>query len=187
MPTSLAYWRPLAYQGHADAVDSLAVVKRFVLEKRLPPMKWVEERSEMKVPWRERSLGKELEKLSRGDYVLVKRLIYLGSTIDECCDIMSFLAERQIFFYDLNSKCHIEREEQFLHWHQAIAILKDFRGSLIKRRSRSSGDDSTVQKIFDSYQEEILFLLHHGAGQEFVAQRYCIPLSKLSAWLARQR
>ncbi len=58
----------------------------------------------MQAPWRERSLGKALEKLSKGDYVLVSRLIYLGNSIDECCEIMAFLADRQIFFYDLNSK-----------------------------------------------------------------------------------
>lgn len=187
MQSSIAYWRPLLFKGKADAAESRADVEQFVLEKRLPPLQWVEETIGMQVPWRERSLGKALENLSEGDYVLVSRLIYLGSSIDECCEIMTCLADRHIFFYDLNSKCHIEQDEQFLHWQNAITALVDFRESLKNARSKSSGRDSTYEKTFEAYQDEILFLLHHGTSKEFVAQRYSIPVSALSAWLAQQQ
>jgi hypothetical protein len=187
MPTSLAYWRPLLFKGHADADRSRAAVERFVLEKQLPPLQWVEECSGMQMQWRERSLGKALEQLGKGDYVLVSSLIYLGHSIDERCEIMSFLADRQIFFYDLSSKCHIERDEQFPHWQQAMAALIGFRESVNKPPSESPERDPRFQDTLDSYQDEILFLLHHGAGREFVAQRYSIPLNRLSTWLALQR
>jgi hypothetical protein len=187
MPITLAYWRPLLFKGRADADSSRAAVERFVLEKQLPPLQWVEERSDMQVPWRQRSLGKALEKLDKGDCVLVSNLIYLGNSIDECCEIMTFLADRQIFFYDLNSKCHIERDEQFPHWQKAMATVVEFRESVKNPSSKSPGHDPTYQDILDSYQDEILFLLRHGAGREFVAQRYCIPLNRLSTWLALKR
>ena len=186
MQISLAYWRPLLFKGKADAAESRATVEAFVLEKRLPPLQWVEETSGMQVPWRNRALGKAFERMDRGDYVLVSRLIYLGSSIDECCEIMSYLAERQIFFYDLNSKCQIERNEQFLYWQQALTALVDFREWQKGTRSKSLSLDSTIDNTLIAYQDEILFLLHHGAGREFVAQRYSIPLSALNAWLAQQ-
>jgi hypothetical protein len=187
MHTSIAYWRPLLFKGKADAAESRAAVELFVLEKRLPPLQWVEETIGTQMPWRERSLGKALEKLNKGDYVLVSRLIYLGKSIEECCEIMTSLAERQIFFYDLNSKCHIEQQEQFQYWQNAITALVDFRESLKSARSKSSGRDSTFEKTLEAYQDEILFLLHHGSSREFVAQRYSIPVSALSAWLVQQQ
>jgi len=187
MPTSLAYWRPLLFKGHTDADSSRVAVERFVIEKQLPSLQWVEERRDMQVPWRERSLGKAFEKLGKGDYVLVNRLIYLGNSVDECCEIMIFLAGRQIFFYDLNSKFHIERDEQFPHWQKAMAALSDFQKSVNKPPSKSPGQGPTAQDTFDIYQDEILFLLHHGASRDFVVQRYDIPLSRLSALLALQQ
>jgi hypothetical protein len=183
MPTSLAYWRPLLFKGHTDADSSRAAVKCFIIEKQLPPMQWVEERSDMQVQWRERSLGKALKKLEKGDYVLVSRLIYLGNSVDECCEIMTVLADRQIFFYDLNSKCHIDRDEQFPHWQKAMATLADFQKSVNKPPNKSPGQALTVQDTSDTYQDEILFLMHHGASRDFIVQRYNIPLSRLSALL----
>lgn len=181
MAISLAYWRPLVFKRHTDAADCRTALERFALEKHLPPLQWVEERCDVQIPWRERTLGQSLARLNKGDYVLVQRLLHLGSSLDECCEIMTFLADRQIFFYDLNSQCHIEREEQFLQWQQALATLQEFRQSLAASRARSSRP--AFQGALDCYQEEILFLLQHGASQEFVAQRYGIPLSRLAAWL----
>ena len=187
MPTSLAYWRPLLFKGKADAAENRAAVEHFVREKRLPPLQWVEETIGIQAPWRERSLGKALEGLSKGDYVLLTRLIYLGNSIDECCEVMAFLAERQIFFYDLNSKWCIERDEQFPHWENAVTVLIDFRESLKNSSSESLGYDQIFQKTLNVYQDEILFLLHHGVGREFVSERYGVPLSRLSAWLAQHQ
>jgi hypothetical protein len=185
MAITIAYWRPLFFKHYGTVETRLANITQFALEKQLPPLQWVEEYVSMDVHWCNRSLGKALSLTDKGDYLLVDRLLNLSKTVDECCDILAFLAERELFFYDLNSQLCIEHDEQFAQWQHALTVLDDFlvNTNLPPPVSAPRDMDSEISEILEAYRDEILFLLQHGATQTFVAQRYSVSPAKLSAWL----
>ena len=182
MAITLAYWRPKSLKRYPDAKSSRMAMERFVVQKQLPPLHWVEESLSMDTHWRYRSLGRALTLTGKGDYLLVDRLLNLAQTLDECCEIMAFLAEREIFFYDLNSQFHIERDEQFAQWQHALKVLDDFLTAINAPPPEQPPRDIDWQ-ILEAYRDEILFLLDHGATQVFISQRYEVSPAKLSAWL----
>lgn len=186
MAITLAYWRPRFLNRYPDAASSRATIEQFVVEKQLPlPLHWVEESVGMDVHWRNRSLGRALVLSGKGDCLLVDRLLNLAQTLDECREIMVFLAEREIFFYDLNSQLYIEHEEQFTQWQYALKVLDDFLTEVNAPPPERPPRDMDWQ-IMGAYRDEILFLLKHGATQTFIAQRYELSPAKLSAWLTQQ-
>ena len=185
MAITLGYWRPLFLKHYDDTENRRATFERFVVEKQLPPLQWVEEIVSMDVHWQNRSLGRALALTDKGDSLLVDRLLNLAKSVDECCEIMIFLAEREIFFHDLNGQLHIERDEQFAQWRHALTVVDDFLKVINAPRLEASTRDMDWE-ILEAYRDEILFLLKHGATQTFIAQRYEISPMKLSAWLTRQ-
>jgi hypothetical protein len=182
MAITIGYWRPLFFKRYGTVETRLANIRQFALEMQLPPLQWVEEYVSMDVHWRNRSLGKALSLTGKGDYLLVDRLLNLAKTVDECCDILAFLAERELYFYDLNSQLHIEHDEQFAQWQHALTVLDDFLVNTNLPPPVSAPRDMDSE-ILEAYRDEILFLLQHGATQTFIAQRYGVSLAKLSAWL----
>lgn len=182
MAITIAYWRPLFFRRYGTAETRLATIRQFALERQLPPLQWVEEDVSMDVHWRNRSLGKALALTDKGDYLLVDRLLNLAKTVDECYEILAFLAERELFFYDLNSQLCIEHDEQFAQWRHALTVLDDFLLNTNLPPPVSTPRDMDSE-ILEAYRDEILFLLQHGATQTFIAQRYDVSLAKLSAWL----
>jgi len=185
MAITIGYWRPLFLKRYGDTESRRATMKRFVVEKQLPPLHWVEEIAGMDVHWRNRSLGRTLALAGKGDHLLVDNLLNLARSVDECREIMAFLAEREIFFYDLNSQLHIQHDEQFAQWQHALTILDEFLKVINAPLPEPSPRDIDCE-ILEAYRDEILFLLEHGATEMFITQRYEISPAKLSAWLTQQ-
>jgi hypothetical protein len=182
MAITIGYWRPLFLKRYGDVERRRATIEQFVVERQLPPIHWVEEIVDMDVHWQNRSLGKALALTGKGDFLLVDRLLNLAKTVDECREIMAFLADREIFFYDLNTQLHIERDEQFPQWQHALALLDDFLNVINAPLPESAPRDMDYE-ILEAYRDEILFLLQHGTTQTFIAQRYEVSSAKLSEWL----
>ena len=196
MAITLAYWRGLL--GETNSTSAFVLAQKFAGAMQLPPLQWVEEQEALHLAWSERSLGAALASMQQGDSLLVKSMLMLATSMDECCQIIAYLVENHISFYALDAPYYLDKPELFPAWRHALAIFQQFRwdmrSSSTKRGIQKRRDlglpigrpaGSGVSKL-DEYRDEIVFLLTHGATQGFVADRYGSSRPYLSYWLKRR-
>lgn len=193
MAITLAYWRGLT--GETDPAPDFVLAQEFAATRQLPPIQWVEEQESLHLAWSERSLGAALRSIQPGDSLLVKRLFMLTASMDECCEIITYLLENRIYFYALDNLCYLDRPEHFPIWRHALAIFQQFQWDI-----RSNSTKEGIQRRrelgmpigrpvgnresrLDEFRDEIVFLLTHGATQGFIAERYGIGRPHLNHWL----
>ena len=196
MTITLAYWRDLMLEG--DANRGYAQAQEFATAKQLPALRWVEERESLDKGWSERSLGTALRSMRDGDHLLVIRMLMLATSMAECCQIITYLLEKRIYFYALDALCHLDKPEHFPVWGHALAIFQRFQQQVLsestkrgiqKRREMGLPIGRPIgsgRSNLDEYRGEITFLLAHGATQNFIVDRYDTSRSHLNYWLKRR-
>ena len=129
---------------------------------------------------------------------LVGRLLILATSITQCCQIISYLLENRIYFYTLDTSCHLDKPEHFPAWRHALAIFQSFQWHVLSENTKRGIQKrremglpigrpiSSERSNLDKYRDEIIFLLTHGATQSFIVDRYGMSRSYLNYWLKCQ-
>jgi DNA invertase Pin-like site-specific DNA recombinase len=141
-----------------------------------------------------------LEKLTKGDLLLVNELSRLGRSVGQVIQIVDALVKEQVGFvavkenirlldgkYDMQSKTMVTLFGLFAEIERDLISERTKQGLILAReRGKQLGRPKGSGKSkLDKFKPEIEALLKNGSTKTFIARRYGTSLSNLYRWLKK--
>ena len=176
-----------------NKADILLFANRLDLGK----VRFVEETSSGRTPWRERQIAVVLEELQDGDAIIVAELSRLGRSMLECMEILALAARKGIRIYAIKGNWQLDQTIQSEIIAMAFAMAAEIERDLISQRTTEALRFKKAQGFklgrpkgpgkskLDPFRPEIEGLLANGSTQKFIAQRYHTTEANLHHWLKK--
>ncbi|WP_420645053.1 recombinase family protein [Candidatus Leptofilum sp.] len=102
----MKHFRTIAYLRAAttehDFEKARASIMSLAIERKLGEVEWVEEFASGLAPWQERRIAQILEELQSGDNLIIQDISRLSRSYDQCLEILSITAKKEISVYAVN-------------------------------------------------------------------------------------
>ena len=167
-------------------------------DKGLGKVQWVEETVSGRVSWHQRKIAEVLERLQRGDTLIVSELSRLGRSMLECMEILSIAFQKGINLYSVKGNWRLDNSIQSKIVAMAFSMAAEIERDLISQRTKEAlaarkkagitlgRPRGNGRSKLDGYLPEIEALLKNGSTQKFIARRYGTTESNLSRWMHKR-
>lgn len=193
--------KTIGYLRVSTADQNLEKNKHEILElandKDFGKVEWVEEKVSGKKSWKERKIKAVIERLEKGDRIIVPELSRLGRSMLEIMEMLSILNQKGIYVYSVKGGWELNGSIQSKVMAMAFSIAAEIERDLISKRTkealrarRASGKKlgrppGPGKSKLDQYHEEIVALLNNGTTKTYVARKYGTTLPNLYNWLKK--
>lgn len=192
---TVAYLRVSTTQQ--DLEKNKADILNFANNKRFGNVDWVEEKVSGKVSWKRRAIKGIIDKLKKGDRLIVPELSRLGRSMLEIMEILSVAKEKGISIYAVKGGWELNGTIQSKVMAMAFSIAAEIERDLISQRTKEALKARKAAGVklgrpkgpgkskLDAYREEILALLKTGVPKTKVAAKYAVNTTTLYNWIKK--
>ena len=195
-PRTVGYLR--VSTAEQDLEKNKADILKLANAERLGHVHFVEERVSGKVSWRLRKIAAVLDKLQKGDSLIVSELSRLGRSMLECMEILSIATQKGLNVYAIKGKWRLDGTIQSKIVAMAFSMASEIERDLISARTKEALRAKKAAGVrlgrprgpgkskLDRFRPEIEALLANGSTQRFIANRYGTTESNLSLWMKKR-
>jgi DNA invertase Pin-like site-specific DNA recombinase len=163
----------------------------------LGPVLWTEEKVSGCKDWRKRELGKVIDSLGEGDWLIVPEFSRLARSTLQILEILAELKRRGTNCYVLKGAQLVNGSIESKVFVTMMSLFSEIERDLISARTREglkARREAGVQlgrprgpgkSKLDQYRVEIESLLKNGARLTFIAKRYKSTPGNLQNWLRK--
>jgi DNA invertase Pin-like site-specific DNA recombinase len=167
--------------------------------KSLGPVAWVEEKISGVKDWRKRELGKLVESLNAGDWLITPEFSRLARSTLQILEVLAELKKKEVNVYVLKGDQHVNGTIESKVFLTMMALFSEIERDLISARTkeglkarRAAGvvlgrPKGPGRSKLDQYRPEIEALLKNGSTLKFIAKRYRSSEANLLNWLRKNR
>lgn len=196
-PKTVGYLR--VSTGDQELDKNKSDILHLANDKNLGQVEFVEEKVSGKISWKKRKIAEMLEKLEKGDAIIVSELSRLGRSMLECMEILSIALEKEIRIYSVKGNWQLDNSIQSKIIAVVFSMAAEIERDLISQRTKEALRYKKAQGIklgrpkgpgkskLDKYREEIKALLKNGSTQKFIANRYKTTEANLHNWLKKNK
>ncbi len=178
-----------------DIEKNKADILHLANNKGLGKVYFIEEKSSGKTPWRKRKIAEIIEKLDKGDNLIVSELSRLGRSMLECMEILSIASQKGIRIYAIKGNWQLDQSIQSKIIAMAFSMAAEIERDLISKRTKEALRAKKAAGVklgrpkgpgkskLDKYRPEIEALFSNGTTQRFIAQRYGTTEANLHHWI----
>ena len=160
-------------------------------------VEWVEEKVSGKKNWKLRKIKDVIDKLDKGDRIIIPELSRLGRSMLEIMEMLSILNQKDICVYAIKGGWELNGSIQSKVMAMAFSIAAEIERDLISKRTKEALRARKAKGIklgrpkgpgkskLDKHHDEIVALLNNGSTKSFVAKKYGTTLPNLYNWLKK--
>ena len=180
-----------------DLQKNKADILTFANERKLGHVHWVEEKISGIKTWRKRELGKAVESLQEGDWLIVPELSRLGRSTLDILDCLAVLREKGINVYAIKGAWTLNGTIEAKVFMTMMSLFAEIERDLISARTKEALKARKAAGVelgrprgpgkskLDAFRPEIEALLRNGSTKKFIAKRYGSSEANLINWLRK--
>lgn len=166
--------------------------------KGLGPVEWVEETVSGTRSWKARALGGILEKIQKGDVLIVAELSRLGRSMLEIMEILSIATQKEIRVYASKGGWELDGSIQARIMAMVLAMAAEIERDLISKRTvaalaarKAAGvklgrPNKPGKSRLDPFRGEIVGDLARGVPKTRIAERLGTSVRNLSTYIKKR-
>jgi DNA invertase Pin-like site-specific DNA recombinase len=175
-------------------------ILKFANDRNFGQVEFVEEVVSGKVFWRKRKIGSLIDKMNKGDILLVPELSRLGRSTLEVLDILKTAKDKDIAVYDAKGNLELNGDNiQSKVMSTMFALFAELERDFISQRTKEAlaarkkagvklgRPKGPGRSKLDPFREEIIALLKTGVPKTRVAGKFGVKVSTLYNWLKQNR
>jgi len=179
-----------------DTEKNKGNILRFANDKKLGHVEFIEETVTGTSNYKDRELGKLLEKMQPGDTLIVPELSRLARSITQILEIIDLTKKKNITLYSLKENfCNSDESITSVITSTIFALVSQIERDLISLRTKEALQARKAQGIklgrpkgpgkskLDNYKLEIQGLIKLGVPKIIIAGKYNTTRQNLSKWL----
>lgn len=184
--------------GYQDLEKNKLDIEKFVRDKNLEAVSWVEDIVSGTCNYKNRKLGSVIETMQNGDILIVSELSRLARSITQIFEILNIVRQKGIILYSLKENfCSDDDSISSTIISTVFSLVAQIERSLISERTKEALRAKKAQGIklgrpvgksdskLDAFKEEILLELEAGMSKIALAKKYNISTQALYNWLKR--
>lgn len=195
MGKNIAYLR--VSTADQDTEKNKADILLFANERDFGKIEFVEETVSGTKSWRERKIFGIIERIGKGDRLLVPELTRLGRSTLEVLEILKTAQDKGICVYSVKERMELDNSMQSKVMRTFLALFSEIERDFISHRTKEAlkarkalgvklGRPKGAGKSkLDAYKPEIEGLLSNGSTLKFVSNRYGAKPQTLINWLRK--
>jgi DNA invertase Pin-like site-specific DNA recombinase len=121
-----------------DLEKNKADILTFANEKKIGPVEWIEERISGIKTWRKRELGKAVESLYEGDWLIVPELSRLGRSTLDILDCLAILREKGVNVYAIKGAWTLNGSIEAKVFMTMMSLFAEIERDLISARTKEA-------------------------------------------------
>lgn len=165
--------------------------------KGLGPVQWVEEKISGVKDWRKRELGKLVESLSAGSWLITPEFSRLARSTLQILEVLAELKKKDVNVYVLKGDQHVNSSIESKVFLTMMALFSEIERDLISARTKEGLKARKAAGVklgrpkgpgkskLDKYRPEIEALLNNGSTLRFIARRYGSSEANLLNWIRK--
>ena len=174
-------------------------ILRYANDRKLGNVEILEETVSGRKSWKERQLGKLVEKIQKGDILIVTELSRLGRSMLEIMEILSILLRKGTEIHIVKSNQVLKDDLQSKVFAMAFSIAAEIERELISQRTREAlqrrkaegkplgRPRGSYSSKLDRYREQIEELLSKGVSISSIAKIIEVPYSTVYSYVQRRK
>lgn len=173
-------------------------VLRFSNDKKLGNVEFIEETITGRSNYKERQLGKLLEKMNKGDTLIVPELSRLARSITQILEIIDLTKRKGITLYSLKENfCNNDESITSVITSTIFALVSQIERDLISQRTKEALQAKKKQGVIlgrprgsgksrlDQFSQEIEGLIKIGVPKTIIAKKYNTTRQNLDKFLKK--
>jgi DNA invertase Pin-like site-specific DNA recombinase len=182
-----------------DLEKNKADILAFANERKLGHVSWVEEKISGVKDWRKRELGKLVDSLKTGSWLITPEFSRLARSTLQILEVLAELKKKDVNVYVLKGGQHVNGSIESKVFLTLMALFAEIERDLISARTKEALKARKASGVklgrpkgpgkskLDEYRPEIEGLLKNGATQRFIAKRYGCSETNLLNWLRKNK
>jgi len=174
-------------------------ILKYANERKLGNIDFIEETVSGRKNWRERQLGKLVEKIEKEDVLIVTELSRLGRSMLEIMEILSILLRKGVEIHVVKSNQVLKDDLQSKVFAMAFSIAAEIERELISQRTREAlqrrkaegkplgRPKGSYSSKLDRYRKQIEELLSKGVSISSIAKIIEVPYSTVYSYVQRRK
>lgn len=163
----------------------------------LGPVSWVEEKISGVKDWRKRELGRLVESLNAGSWLITPEFSRLARSTLQILEVLAELKKKDVNVYVLKGGQHVNGSIESKVFLTMMALFSEIERDLISARTKEALKARKAAGVklgrpkgpgkskLDRYRPEIEALLKNGSTMRFVAQRYGSSGANFLNWIRK--
>jgi len=189
--TTIAYLR--VSTTDQDVEKNKADILHVANDKNLGQVQFIEETVSGRVSWKKRKIADIIDKLQKGDNLIVSELSRIGRSMLEIMQVLSIAMEKGIHIYAIKGNWKLDDSLQS----KIMAMAAEIERDLISKRTKEAlkakkaagvklgRPKGTGKSKLDKHRIEIEALLNNGSTQKFIANKYGTTEANFSLWMKK--
>jgi len=148
--------------------------------------------------WRNRKVAEILDRVDKGDRLVVPELSRLGRSTAEILEILNIAKEKEIEVHSLKPEFIVDDSISGKLLATMFALMAELERDLISMRTKEAlaarkkagvtlgRPKGPGKSKLDPYKEEIIALLKNGSSKKYVAERYGTTPTNLYCWIKKR-
>jgi DNA invertase Pin-like site-specific DNA recombinase len=165
--------------------------------KGLGPVSWVEEKISGVKDWHKRELGKLVESLVAGSWLITPEFSRLARSTLQILEVLAELKKKDVNVYVLKGDQHVNGSIESKVFLKMMALFSEIERDLISARTKEGLKARKAAGVvlgrprgpgkskLDQYRPEIEALLKNGSTLRFIAKRYNTSEPNLLNWIKK--
>ncbi|WP_022846796.1 recombinase family protein [Desulfurobacterium sp. TC5-1] len=174
-------------------------ILKYANERKLGNIDFIEETASGRKSWKERQLGKLVERIQKGDILIVTELSRLGRSMLEIMELLSILLRQGIELHVVKSSQVLKDDLQSKVFAMAFSIAAEIERELISQRTkealqrrRAEGKPlgrprGSYSSRLERYRNQIEELLSKGVSISSIAKIIGVPYSTVYSYVQRRK
>jgi DNA invertase Pin-like site-specific DNA recombinase len=174
-------------------------ILKYTNQKKLGNVEILEETVSGRKSWKNRKLGELIEKLRKGDILIVPELSRLGRSMLEIMELLSILLRKGVELHVVKNNQVLKDDLQSKVFAMAFSIASEIERELISQRTKEAlqrrkaegkplgRPKGSYSSKLDRYREQIDEFLSKGVSVSSIAKIIGVPYSTLWNYLKRRR
>jgi DNA invertase Pin-like site-specific DNA recombinase len=180
-----------------DTEKNKADILAWANSKGLGPVTWVEEKISGVKGWRKRELGKLIDSLNAGSWLITPEFSRLARSTLQILEILAKLKEKNVNVYVLKGGQHVNDSIESKVFLTLMALFAEIEKDLISARTKEALKARKAAGVklgrpkgpgkskLDQFRPEVEALLKNGSTQRYIAKRYGCSEATLYNWLKK--
>jgi len=180
-----------------DTAKNKADILAWANSKGFGPVLWVEEKISGVQDWRKRELGKLVNTLKEGDWLITPEFSRLARSTLQILEVLAELKKKAVNVYVVKGGQHVNGSIESKVFLTMMALFAEIERDLISARTKEGLKAARAKGAqlgrpkgkgkskLDQFKPEIEALLKNGSRKDFIAKRYGCTPATLSNWLKR--
>lgn len=173
-------------------------ILKYANEKKLGNVEFIEETVSGRKNWKERQLGKLVEKIQKGDILIVTELSRLGRSMLEIMELLSILLRNGVELHVVKNNQILKDDLQSKVFAMAFSIAAEIERELISQRTREAlarrkaegkplgRPKGSYSSKLDKHRDQIEEFLSKGVSIASIAKIIGVPYTTVYSYLKRR-